>query len=94
MDCQPFRRLLLVLRFFAATGSAQDAAKVRTKLEMKGDVWVGQAVTLALDLLSPGFFAGSPTFYLPRVPEVPFLQPDERPVLGSETIDGSRDRSS
>jgi hypothetical protein len=68
---------------------ARDAAKVRTELEVKGDVWVGQGMTLAVELLSPGFFAGSPTFYLPRVPGVLILQPNERPVLSSETMDGT-----
>jgi hypothetical protein len=64
-------------------------AEIRTTLEVKGDVWVGQGVTLVVELLSPGFFAGSPTFYLPRVPEVLILQPDKRPVLGSENIHGA-----
>jgi hypothetical protein len=74
---------------FAGVLLAQDTAKVRTHLEVKGDVWVGQGTTLVVDLLSPGFFAGSPTFYLPRVPGVLILQPDERPVLSSEKIDGA-----
>jgi hypothetical protein len=67
---------------------ARDA-EVRTTLEVKDDVWVGQGATLVVELLSPGFFAGSPTFYLPRVPEVLILQPDKRPVLGSENINGA-----
>jgi hypothetical protein len=74
---------------FAGVLLAQDTAKVRTHLEVKGDVWVGQGTTLVVELLSPGFFAGSPTFYLPRVPGVLILQPDERPVLSSEKIDGA-----
>ena len=74
---------------FAGVLLAQDTAKVRTQLEVKGDVWVGQGMTLVVELLSPGFFAGSPTFYLPRVPGVLILQPDERPVLSSEKIDGA-----
>jgi hypothetical protein len=67
---------------------ARDA-EVRTTLEVKGDVWVGQGMTLVVELLSPGFFAGSPTFYLPRVPEVLILQPDKRPVLASTNINGA-----
>ena len=74
---------------FAGVLLAQDTAKVRTQLQVKGDVWVGQGTTLVVELLSPGFFAGSPTFYLPRVPGVLILQPDERPVLSSEKIDGA-----
>jgi hypothetical protein len=77
--------------FWISAGAllAQDTAKVRTELEGKRDVWVGQGMTLVVELLSPGFFAGSPTFYLPRVPGVLVLQPTARPVLSSETIDGA-----
>jgi hypothetical protein len=74
---------------FAGVLLAQDTAQIRTQLEVKGDVWVGQGTALVLELLSPGFFAGSPTFYLPRVPGVLILHPDERPVLSSEKIDGA-----
>jgi hypothetical protein len=74
---------------FAQTGFVRAAAKVRTTLQAKGDVWVGQGVPLVVELLSPGFFAGSPTFYLPHVPEVLILQGNERPVLGSEMIEGA-----
>jgi hypothetical protein len=74
---------------FAGGLWAQDTAKVRTELEVNGDVWLGQGMTLVVELLSPGFFAGSPTFYLPRVPGVIIFQPNERPVLSSKTIDGA-----
>jgi hypothetical protein len=70
-----------------STGWAQDLAKVRTTLQVKEKVWVGQRVTLIIELLSPGFFAGSPAFDLPSVPGILILQPDGRPVLGSEMID-------
>jgi hypothetical protein len=79
-----------VLCFVCAPSAwALDTAKVRTTLEAKGDIWVGQHVTLAIELISPGFFSGSPTFYLPQVPQVLLLQPNDRPILGSETIDGA-----
>jgi hypothetical protein len=74
---------------FAGVLLGQDTARVRTQLEMKGDVWVGQGTTLVVELFSPGFFAGSPTFYLPRVPGVLILQPNQRPVLSSQTVDGA-----
>jgi hypothetical protein len=82
--------LLGILCFVCAPCAwALATAKVRTTLETKGAVWVGQHVTLAIELMSPGFFSGSPTFYLPQVPQVLLLQPNDRPVLGSETIDGA-----
>jgi hypothetical protein len=83
-------RLLSMLCLICAPSAwALGTAKVRTTLETKGDVWVGQHVTLAIELVSPGFFSGSPTFYLPQVPQVLLLQPNDRPVLGSETIGGA-----
>ena len=68
------------------TGWAQDSAKVRTTLKAKEKVWVGQRVTLIIELLSPGYFAGSPAFDLPSVPGILILQPDGRPMLGSEVV--------
>lgn len=66
---------------------AEDLAKVRTTLNVKGKVWVGQRITLVIELLSPGYFAGSPVFDLPNVAGVLLFQPEERPVLSSETLD-------
>jgi hypothetical protein len=65
--------------------SAQDA-KVRTSLETKGDIWVGQKVTFVVELLAPGYFASTPTFDLPDPQGVLLLPPAEHPVVGSETI--------
>ena len=84
-----FFALILGVLFWVGgpTGWAQDLAKVRTTLKVKEKVWVGQRVTLIIELLSPGYFAGSPAFDLPSVPGILILQPDGRPVLGSEMID-------
>ncbi|MCE9612886.1 MAG: hypothetical protein K8T26_01330 [Lentisphaerae bacterium] len=64
-------------------------ALVRTRLANTGDIWVGQRVTIVVELLSPGFFAGSPAFDLPRVPGVIICPPDDRPVVSAETIGAS-----
>jgi hypothetical protein len=64
-------------------------AKVRTSLGTKGDVWVGQRVTLVVELLAPGTFAGAPAFDLPAVPGVLILKPEDRPTLGTEDADGT-----
>jgi hypothetical protein len=85
----PWFTLFFAAFFWIFAGSARATAKLRTALDLQGEAWVGQSLTLVVELLSPGFFAGNPTFYLPRVPEVLILKPDERPVLGSETIDGA-----
>jgi hypothetical protein len=92
ITCGPARSGIFFYVFFWITAGvllAQDTAKVRTQFEAKGDVWLGQSTTLVVELLSPGFFAGTPTFYLPRVPGVLILQPNQRPVLSSQTVDGA-----
>jgi hypothetical protein len=52
-----FFALILGVLFWVGgpTGWAQDLAKVRTTLKVKEKVWVGQRVTLIIELLSPGF---------------------------------------
>ncbi len=67
---------------------AQDA-KVRTSLETKDATWVGQKVTVVVELLAPGYFSSAVTFDLPDPPGVLLLPPVGRPILSSETIDGT-----
>jgi len=67
---------------------AQDA-KVRTSLETKDAVWVGQKVTLVVELLAPGYFSSAVTFDLPDAQGLLLLPPMGRPILSSETIDGT-----
>jgi hypothetical protein len=81
--------LFALLLFFGMPCLAQDLARVQTTLDLKQKIWVGQQVTLVVELLSPGYFSGSPAFDLPSVAGVLIFQPDERPVLGSETIGGA-----
>jgi hypothetical protein len=69
-------------------GASAQEPQVRAKLEIKGDVWVGQKITLVVELLAPGFFSGSPSFDVPRIPGVLIIPPEDRPVLGSEQING------
>ena len=69
-----------------ATTLADPAPSVRTSVTPTGDVWVGQRVTLIVELRAPGPFAGVPAFDLPQVPGAVILKPDERPTLGSETV--------
>lgn len=71
------------------TSSAWPADKVdlvRGRVETKGDVWVGQRVTVVIELLSPTFFASAPAFDLPQVPGLVILPPEGRPVVGSEQV--------
>lgn len=67
---------------------AQDA-KVRTSLETRDAIWVGQKVTVVVELLAPGYFSSAVTFDLPDPQGVLLLPPVGRPILSSETIDGT-----
>ena len=72
----------------AGQSLAQDA-KVRTSLETKDAVWVGQKVTVVVELLAPGYFSSAATFDLPDPQGVLLLPPMGHPTVGSETIDGT-----
>src|SRR5262245_24390195 len=67
--------------------AAGPTAHLRTTLG-SNDVWVGQKLTLVVELLAPGYFASSPAFDLPQVPGVLVFPPTDRPVLSTETVDG------
>jgi hypothetical protein len=83
---KPLLSIIGVLAF-ASAASAEPQAKVRASITTKGDVWVGQRVTLVVELLAPGFFSGAPAFDLPQVPGAVILKPEARPTIGSEMID-------
>ena len=51
------------------------AASARTSVTPAGDVWVGQRVTLVVELRAPGTFAGAPSFDLPSIPGAVILKP-------------------
>lgn len=77
---------IFVAVFMCNASPAQDA-KVRASLESTDQVWVGQQVTLVVELLAPGYFASAATFELPDPQGVLLLPPTDHPVVGSETID-------
>lgn len=73
----------------AAGAQAPKSALVQASIEPAGDLWVGQRVTLVVVLKTPGFFANAPAFELPQVSGVILMAPEDRPVIGSETIQGA-----
>lgn len=73
----------------SALALAAPNGLVRSSLDVKGDLWVGQRATLVVELFAPGFFASSATFDLPQVPGVFLMPPIGRPTLDSRTIDGT-----
>lgn len=78
----------LAFLFGCVVGHAQQPL-VRTHLESDGKIWTGQRVTLAAELLVPGFFTSAATVDLPETPGVIVMLPNSHPVVGSETIDGT-----
>lgn len=83
-------RLLLALAcaVLPAVAVGSEPARVQASISTKGDVWIGQRVTLVVELFAPGFFSGAPAFDLPQVPGVVITKPEDRPTLDSRTIDG------
>jgi hypothetical protein len=84
-----FALALVTVGGFVVAAQAEPPGKVRASVATKGDIWVGQRVTLVMELLTSGFFATAPAFDLPQVAGVIILPPQDRPVVGSETIDGT-----
>lgn len=77
-----------VILVAALIARADPSALARTRITTPGEPWVGQRVTLVVELLSPGPFASAPAFDLPTVPGVLLLEPDDRPTLDTEDVGG------
>ncbi len=77
---------LLLLLGCGLCPAADPAPQVRAKLGDSGEIWMGQKVTLVVELLAPGYFAGAPIFDLPRVSGCLILPPVGSPVVSSEQI--------
>jgi BatD DUF11 like domain len=80
---------VLGLYFCSSAYLTAQPALARAEITSKGDIWVGQRITLMVQLLVPGYFAGTPSFDLPSVPGMLLVPPSERPVLSSEQIEGA-----
>ena len=69
-------------------GAVGQEAKVRTSLSTQGDVYVGQRLTLVVELFAPGFFASAATFDIPDPQGVLLMPSTEHPIVSSQDIDG------
>lgn len=82
--------LLAALLLSASIGLAEEVtSRVRTSMNEVKERWVGQKATLVVELLAPGYFSGSPSFDLPRIPDVLIMPPAGSPSVSSEEIDGT-----
>jgi hypothetical protein len=80
--------VILLSVLFAASTLAQEA-KVRTSVATNGDIWVGQRVTLVVELLAPGYFSGAPAFDLPDPQRLLIVPPGGSPTISTEEIEGA-----
>jgi hypothetical protein len=80
---------MFALVLFASSATAEPAALARASVSTRRTIWVGQRVTIVVELLTPGLFATAPSFDLPRVSGAILIPPETRPIVGTETIDGT-----
>jgi len=80
--------VVAVFVLFAPSARAQEAG-VRASLAAHGDIWVGQRVTLAVELLAPGYFSGAPAFDLPDPQGLLIVPPGGSPTISTEEIEGT-----
>ena len=79
-------RVLLALACAAVQPVAAQEPQVRAHLAADASPWVGQQVTLVVELLAPGYFAGAVNFDLPDPSGVLLMPPAGSPLLGNEAI--------
>lgn len=80
--------LLLLLTLGVENARAAGAQpQVRASIAKQEEIWVGQRLTLVVELLTPGTFASAPSFDLPRLTGIILIPPSESPTVGSETIE-------
>jgi len=77
----------MFLAFLVGSVSAAEPVLMRSSLAKSGPVWVGQRVTIKVELLTTTFFAGAPVFQLPAIPQALLMQIEDHPVLGTEQVD-------
>ncbi len=89
------RAPLLMLMWFSVIAAspalaADPAPQAKASIATTGDIWVGQRGVLVVELFTPGYFDSAPAFELPQVPGVILFPPQDRPVIGSEEMNGTK----
>ncbi|MBE9551141.1 MAG: BatD family protein, partial [Proteobacteria bacterium] len=83
--------VLTALLFLALNGlsfAGSQPAFVREKLVKVEKIWPGQRLTLYVTLYTTTPFSGSTRFELPKVSGMLIMENEDRPLLGTEKIDG------
>ncbi len=68
--------------------AAATPAFVKEKLVKSEKIWPGQRLTLQITLYTTLSFSGSTRFDLPKVSGMLIMENEDRPLIGSEKIDG------
>ena len=63
-------------------------AMARTSLKQEGEIWLGQKVVMVVELLAPGYFSGTASYNLPKVPGVLIVPPIGSPMVSTEDVGG------
>lgn len=79
---------VLFMLLASSNVNAQDP-QIRASLSAQDSVWVGQQVTLVVELLAPGYFASAASFDLPDPDGVLLMPPEGHPMLSNETVEGT-----
>ena len=77
---------IALLSFASVFAADAQEAKARASLATNDIIWVGQKVTLVVELLAPGLFNSAATFDLPDPPGMLLLPAMDDPVVSSEQI--------
>jgi len=83
--------VLAAFLFLALAGlcfAGSQPAFVREKLVKVEKIWPGQRITLYVTLYTTTSFSGSTRFELPNVSGMLIMENEDRPLLGTEKIDG------
>ena len=79
---------LIALLLPLVSVAQEPQAMARTSIKQEGEIWLGQKVVLVVDLLAPGYFSGTPSFDLPKIPGTVIIPPVGSPVVSTEDIGG------
>lgn len=83
--------MVLILLFLVFTDLAfakTDPAFIKTELKKNEKTWPGQRQTLYVKLYTTTSFSGSTRFELPKVSGMLIMESEDRPMLGSEEVNG------
>ncbi|MEA2116084.1 MAG: hypothetical protein U9P36_11990 [Thermodesulfobacteriota bacterium] len=80
--------VFLCLMYATVSFAETSPAFIRQELKKTEKIWPGQRQTLSIKLYTSTSFSGSTRFELPEVSGMLIMESEDRPLLGTEKIDG------